>query len=150
MAPEGLSLELTRVLAAPRARVAEHFTDAALLARWWGPRGFSIPGIDFTPDVGATYRIEMQPPEGQAFALTGTFRRVDASHLAFSFEWQPPDPDDQETLAQLSFGANEDSTEVHLEQGPFKSEARRELHRAGWTESLDRLAEVLRAPPATR
>ena len=70
-----------------------------------GPQGFSIPSIDFTPDVGATYRIEMQPPEGQAFALTGTFRRVDPSHRAFSFEWQPADPDDQETLAQLSFGA---------------------------------------------
>ena len=68
---------------------------------------------------------------------------MDRSHLAFSFEWQPADPDDQETLAQLSFGAIDDSTEVHLEQGPFKTEARRELHQAGWTESFDRLAEAV-------
>ena len=85
----------------------------------------------------------MQPPEGSAFAVTGTFRRVDPSELAFTFEWEPPDPDDQETLAQLSFGATGDSTEVRLEQGPFKTEARRALHRDGWTDSLDRLAELI-------
>lgn len=145
MRPEGLSLELTRAFAAPCARVVEFFTDAALLAEWWGPQGFSIPSIEFTPGVGARYRIEMQPPEGQAFALTGTFRRVDRSHLAFSFEWEPADPDDQETLTQLSFAAIDDSTEVHLEQGPFKNEARRALHRDGWTDSFDRLAEVVAA-----
>ena len=132
------------MLGAPRARVFEYFTDAALMAQWWGPQGFSIPSIDFTPGVGATYRIEMQPPEAQAFALTGTFRRVDRSHLVFSFEWEPADPDDQETLAQLSFrDIDDDSTEIHLEQGPFRTEARRELHRDGWTDSFDKLAEVV-------
>ena len=71
-AQKGLSLELTRAFAAPCARVVEFFTDAALLAEWWGPQGFSIPSIEFAPGVGASYRIEMQPPEGQAFALTGS------------------------------------------------------------------------------
>jgi uncharacterized protein YndB with AHSA1/START domain len=140
---DGLSLEITRVFPAPRVRVFEFFVDPGLLARWWGPRGFSIPSIDFTPGVGSSYRIQMQPPEGDAFALTGTFHRVDASHLAFSFEWQPADPEDQETVAELSFRAIENSTEVHLAQGPFKTEARRALHRDGWTESFDKLAELV-------
>jgi uncharacterized protein YndB with AHSA1/START domain len=139
-----LSLELTREFSAPRARVFEFFTDAALLARWWGPSGFSIPRLDFTPRVGATYRIVMQPPEGEPFQLTGTFREVDApSQLAFSFEWEPADPDDQETVAQLTFQVLDDSTKVHLLQGPFKTEARRVLHRDGWTESFDRLGRLV-------
>ena len=121
------------------------FTDAALPAQWWGPRGFTIPSLEFEPRVGATYRIEMQPPEGPAFAVTGSFRRVDPSELAFTFEWEPPDPDDRPTVAELSFGAIGDSTEVRLQQGPFMTEARRALHRDGWTESFDRLAEVLAA-----
>jgi len=141
--PSGLSLDLTRVLPAPHSRVYACFTDAALLARWWGPRGFSIPTIEFSPGVGATYRIAMRPPEGETFALTGVFHRVDPSHLAFSFEWEPADADDQETLAQLSFRPIDDATEVHLGQGPFKTQARRALHRDGWTESFDRLAELL-------
>jgi uncharacterized protein YndB with AHSA1/START domain len=142
--PDGLSLEITRVLRAPRERVFECFADAALLARWWGPTGFTIPRIDFIPRVGATYRIEMQPPEGDAFELTGAFHDVDApSELSFSFQWRPPDPDDVDTVAQLSFAAIDDSTEVHLRQQPFKTEARRALHHDGWNESFDRLADLL-------
>lgn len=144
MAADGLSLELTRLFPASRARVFEFFAGAALLAEWWGPRGFSIPSIDFVPRVGGTYRIEMQPPDGNAFELTGTFREVDIpSRLALTFEWEPADPDDQETVAQLAFEVTDDSTRVQLSQGPFKTEARRALHRDGWTESFDKLAELV-------
>jgi uncharacterized protein YndB with AHSA1/START domain len=144
MPADRLSLELTRLFPAPPARVFEFFADAALLAEWWGPRGFSIPSIDFVPRVGGTYRIEMQPPHGDAFELTGTFREVDIpSRLALTFEWEPADPDDEETVAQLALEVTNDSTRVRLRQGPFKTEARRALHRDGWTESLDRLAELV-------
>ena len=144
MPADGLSLELTRLFPAPRTRVFEYFAGAALLAEWWGPRGFSIPRIDFVPRVGGTYRIEMQPPDGDAFQLTGTFREVDSpSRLAFTFEWEPADSDDVETVAQLAFEVTDDSTRVRLRQGPFKTDARRALHRDGWTESLDKLAELM-------
>jgi uncharacterized protein YndB with AHSA1/START domain len=144
MPADGLSLELTRVFAARRERVFEFFADAARLAEWWGPRGFSIPTIDFVPRVGETYRIEMQPPDGDAFELRGTFREVDIpSRLAFTFEWEPADPDDRETVARLAFEVTDDSTRVQLRQGPFKTEARRALHEDGWTESLDKLAELV-------
>lgn len=144
MRPNELSLELTRVFRGPRVRVFKSFTDATELAKWWGPRGFSIPAIDFAPRVGTTYRIEMQPPEGDSFHLTGTFHDVEApSCLAFSFEWEPADPDDVETIARLAFQTTEDSTRVLLTQAPFKTEERRALHRDGWTESLDKLGEVL-------
>jgi uncharacterized protein YndB with AHSA1/START domain len=144
MPADGLSLELARLFPAPRERVFEFFANAALLAEWWGPSGFSIPSVDFVPRVGGTYRIEMQPPDGDAFELTGTFREVDIpSRLAFTFNWEPADLDDQETVVQLAFEATDDSTRVHLRQGPFKTEERRALHRDGWTESLDKLAARL-------
>ena len=142
-------LELTRVVPAPRDLVFELFTDADQLARWWGPRGFTIPTIDFEPRAGATYRIGMQPPEGDVFHLTGTFHEVDPpARLAFSFVWDPPDPDDVETVAQLSFQDSDGSTEILLAQGRFKTEARRDLHRDGWGESLDKLADLLRGSSA--
>jgi uncharacterized protein YndB with AHSA1/START domain len=122
----------------------ELFVDPVRLARWWGPRGFSVPSIDFAPRVGATYRIEMQPPEGDAFDLTGRFRDVDApSRLAFSFNWEPADQDDLETLAELSFRALGNSTEVVLTQGVFKTDERLALHRQGWTESFEKLGELV-------
>ena len=139
-----LTLELKRILPARAPIVFAAFTDAMELAKWWGPHGFSVPSLDFQPRVGETYRIEMQPPDGDAFALTGTFREVDIpSRLAFSFEWEPGDPDDEETVAQLALEVTDDSTRVQLRQGPFKTEARRALHRDGWTDSFDKLAELV-------
>jgi hypothetical protein len=38
------------------------------------------------------------------------------------------------------------STEVSFTQGVFATEARRALHEQGWTESLERLQELLSAP----
>jgi uncharacterized protein YndB with AHSA1/START domain len=62
--------------------------------------------------------------------------------------WDPPDPEDVETIARLSFQDSGQSTEILLTQGRFKTEARRDLHRDGWGESLDKLAELLCGPSA--
>ena len=142
--PEGLSLAIDRFLPAPAPVVFGAFGDAEQLRRWWGPKGFTIPSLRFEPRAGETYRIEMQPPDGSAFHLTGEFRAVAPdTRLAFTFVWEPADPDDVETVVELAFQSVGDSTEVSLEQGPFKTEERRELHRAGWTDSLDRLDAIL-------
>ena len=139
-----LMLEMERVLPAARSVVFAAFTNHVELAEWWGPEGFSVPAIEFEARVGSRYRIEMQPPESDAFALTGEFREVEApTRLAFTFVWEPPDPDDVETLAELAFADEGDSTRVTLSLGPFKTEARRDVHRAGWTDSFDRLERLL-------
>ena len=46
---------------------------------------------------------------------------------------------DQETVVTLTFERAGEDTHLVLDQGPFKTEARHELHRAGWSEGLDRL-----------
>jgi len=139
-----LTLELTRVLPAGAPIVFGAFSDPNELARWWGPRGFTVPSLEFDPRVGESYRIEMQPPGGVPFHLTGQFREVQPpARLTFTFVWDPPDPDDLETLAALSFRDLGESTEVALRQRGFKTEARRALHRDGWTESLDKLERLL-------
>jgi uncharacterized protein YndB with AHSA1/START domain len=139
-----LSLELVRVLPVVPVRVFAAFSDSDELAKWFGPEGFSVGSLDFDPLVGGSFRIEMQPPEGEHFYLGGEFRDVHPpGRLAFTFAYENPDPDDVETLVELSFRGRGESTEVVLSQGPFKTEARRELHRDGWTDSFDRLAKVI-------
>jgi uncharacterized protein YndB with AHSA1/START domain len=142
-----LILETERVLPAPREDVFAAFTDPGQLARWWGPAGFSVPSLRFEPRAGQSYRIEMQPPDGELFALAGEFRRVEPpARLEYTFVWEEPDPDDVETLVALSFQDLGDSTEVSLTQGPFKTEARRALHRDGWRDCFERLERLLAAP----
>jgi len=139
-----LALEMKRTLPAPPPPVFGAFADPDKLARWWGPAGFTVPSVDFEPRPGRGYRIEMQPPEGDAFHLVGEFREVDPpSRLAFTFVWEPPDPDDVETLVELSFRDLGGSTEVAFTQGAFKTEPRLELHRDGWTDTFDRLEQFL-------
>jgi uncharacterized protein YndB with AHSA1/START domain len=141
-----LTLEMKRVLPAAPSVVFGAFSNANELAKWWGPNGFTTPSVEFDPRVGESYRIEMQPPEGDRFHLTGEFREVDPpARLAFTFVWQEPDPDDVETHVGLSFRNLGDWTEVTVTQGPFKTEARRTLHRDGWTDSFDKLERLVSA-----
>jgi uncharacterized protein YndB with AHSA1/START domain len=137
-------LELERVLPAPRPVVFAALTEPDELARWWGPDGFTIPTVDFTARVGDRYRIEMQPPDGAAFHLSGEFHEVQPpSRLAYTFVWDPPDADDLETLVTLSLRDLGESTELALVQRPFKTEQRRALHHGGWSESLDKLERLI-------
>src|SRR3954469_20442466 len=138
------ALELARVLPAPRGAVFAAFTEPGVLRRWWGPQGFTIPRLTFEPRVGERYRIEMQPPDGDPFFVTGEFREVEApARLAFTFAWEDPDPDDVETLVTLVFGERGASTDVALTQAPFQTEARHALHRDGWTDSFDKLERLV-------
>jgi uncharacterized protein YndB with AHSA1/START domain len=139
-----LILEVNRMFDAAPLVLFQAFTDPKELAKWWGPEGFTSPTLEFDPRVGDSYRIKMQPPDGDAFYLSGEFRQVDPpDRLAYTFTWEDPDPEDVETLVELSFRDLGGSTEITLTQGGFKTEARRELHRAGWTDSFNKLEKII-------
>jgi uncharacterized protein YndB with AHSA1/START domain len=142
----GLSLDLKCRLPVPRARVFEALTRPEELAKWWGPHGYTSPSTDFDPRVGGGYRITMQPPDGEVFHLSGEFREVDPpDRLAYTFRWEEPDPDDQETVVTLTLRDLGDATELVLAQGLFATEGRRALHEQGWTDSFERLQELISA-----
>ena len=144
-AGDGLWLRKNRVLPAPRKEIWMAMTDPAELRRWCGPRGFSVPALEFEPAVGNSLRIAMQPPEGEVFHLDGEFREVDPpSLLSFTFRWDPPEPDDRETVVTLSVRDRGSRTEVELEQGEFATRERLTLHDDGWSDSFEKLEELLR------
>lgn len=143
-AKDGLWLRMTRDIPAPRAEAWRAMTEASELRRWWGPAGYSVAEIGFEPREGEGLRIAMQPPEGEIFHLHGEFREVDPpSLLSFTFRWEPPDPDDRETLVTLSVRDRNERTEVELTQGEFATEERLALHRDGWTDSFEKLERLL-------
>jgi uncharacterized protein YndB with AHSA1/START domain len=142
--PGALRLHLEKDLAAPPERVFAAFVEADQLRQWWGPSGFAVERLRFNVAEGATFRIAMQPPEGEVFHLGGTFRVVEApTRLVFTFAWEEPDPDDQETVVTVTFAAAGAGTRLVLDQQTFKTKARWELHRDGWTETLERLERFL-------
>jgi uncharacterized protein YndB with AHSA1/START domain len=140
------ALELKRVFAASPPRLFGLLTEPEELARWWGPHGFTVPEIQSDLRVGGAYRMTMQPPEGDAFHLHGEFREVDPPNaVAYTFVWDPPDPDDRETEVRLSLTEVEGSTELRFHQGVFATEERLALHRGGWSDSFEKLERLLDA-----
>jgi len=140
-----LTLHLERRLQGPRPLVFDACTRPELLAKWWGPKDFTSPSLELDLRVGGSYRIAMQPPEGDLFYLTGEYVEVDPpGRLAYTFRWEDPDPDDQETVVTITLSeAAGNSTEFVLDQCPFATQARYDLHHAGWTDGLERLKGAL-------
>jgi uncharacterized protein YndB with AHSA1/START domain len=142
----GHTLELESVLEAPYERVFGMLTEPAELVKWWGPAGFTTPEATLDPRPGGSYRLTMQPPDGEPFHLAGEFLEVDPPRrLVYTFRWEEPTPDDRETTVTLSLAARAGQTWITLTQGEFATEERLALHRAGWTDSFGKLAQVLRS-----
>jgi len=126
------------------SRIFRTLTEPAELARWWVPHGYTTPEIDLDLRVGGGYRFTMQPPDGDRFHLAGEFLEFEPpSGLVYTFRWEEPDPDDRETVVTLSLDEVGDATQVSLSQGEFATEARLELHRSGWTDSSEKLRELI-------
>jgi len=135
---------MTWAVKAPRERVFRALTEPSWLASWWGPAGFTVPEIALDLEVGGAYRFGMQPPDGELFHLAGEFLEIDPpGRIAYTFRWEEPDPEDQDTVVTLTLEEVGGVTELSLHQADFLTEARLSLHRNGWTDSLVKLQRLL-------
>ncbi len=142
--PGGLTLHSEKVFRARRERVFAACVEPEELAEWWGPNGFTVAKVEICVREGGTYRLTMQPPDGEAFHVRGEFREIEPPRrLVYTFEYEEPDPDDQETVVTLSFVDDGEGTRLVLDQGPSATKARHALHETGWTETLERLKQFL-------
>ncbi|HEY0493387.1 MAG TPA: SRPBCC domain-containing protein [Candidatus Dormibacteraeota bacterium] len=140
-------LRITRTFPAKRERVFDAMTKPDQLAQWWGPAGFSLPTAELDLRVGGKYRFKMQPPQGQAMMLSGTFKEIDRpSKLAYTWAWEGA----PETLVTIELKEAEGDTEVVLTHEPFPSAELVAQHDAGWQGGFERLEEILRRERASR
>ena len=139
-------LRLRRLLPAPPERVFATLTRPEHVARWWGPRLFTTPEVELDLRVGGRYRFTMQPPDGDRFHVSGEFLEITPpSRLAYTFRWDEPTADDRETVVTLTLDEVGEATELSLRQGEFATGERLDLHRRGWSDSLDKLSALLDA-----
>src|SRR4051812_18701911 len=84
-------VHLERLVPASRRVVFAAHVVPEELAKWWGPEGFSAPSVELDVRPGGGFRISMQPPEGNAFYLSGEFREVkEPSRLMYTFRYDDP------------------------------------------------------------
>jgi uncharacterized protein YndB with AHSA1/START domain len=152
----GAVISITREFDAPRELVWKAWSEPERVKLWWGPKGYTAPVIKIDFCVGSRYLFCMRSPEGKDYWSTGVYKEilplerivatdsfadekgspVPASYYGREGEWAP--------LLLLSVTFEEANGKTLLTIDHAGHPARMiEPARAGWNESLDKLAASL-------
>ena len=90
---EKLSLEIKRLIKAPRDRVYAAWTDPAQLKQWFGPEKVQTRDLIADARVGGKFRWDLTNPEGEKMTCHGEYRELQPDKkIVFTWQW-----DDDET-----------------------------------------------------
>jgi uncharacterized protein YndB with AHSA1/START domain len=144
-APADRLLVLTRVFHAPRPLVFEAWTKKEHLQKWYAPRGFTIQQYHGDARPGGGWGCLMIAPDGSKNEVTGVYQQVVPDELlVMTHGWQEDDGSrPYETIVTVRSADDQDGTRLTLEQSVFRSVAGRNLHQAGWTQSWEKIDELL-------
>jgi uncharacterized protein YndB with AHSA1/START domain len=143
-------LTITRVFNAPRELVFKAWTDPKELAKWWGPKTFTIPVCEVDLKPGGALRIVMRAPDGAEYPMKGVFREiVPPSRLVFTNIAVDKDGNHIiEGLTTVTFADEGGKTKLTLQtRGAAMVDyaaAYLQGMEAGWTQSLEKLETLVR------
>ena len=149
MTNEERELVLTRVFDARRELLFKAWTDPKRVAQWWGPHRFTNPVCDLDVRPGGAIRIHMRGPDGTVYPMTGVYNEVvEPERLVFTSAALDADGNPMfEVLTTVTFAEQSGKTKQILRARVIKSTAEAAPYikgmEAGWTQSLERLAESL-------
>lgn len=150
-------LVITRIFDARREILWKAWTEPERVKSWWGPKGFTSPVNNIDLRVGGTYLNCMRSPEGNDYWSTGVYREiiepellvytdsfsdaegnlVPASYYGMSGDWP------LELLVRVTFEELDGLTKLTLRHIGIPAGENRDLAKAGWNESFDKLDEYL-------
>src|SRR4051812_2596696 len=79
----------TRVFDVPRPLLFRAFVDGEILARWWGPEGFTNTFVAFNPVPGDVWRFVMHGPDGTDYQMVNEFATVVPGEAIVLLHHQP-------------------------------------------------------------
>ncbi len=132
---------LTRVFDAPRELVFRAWSDRAHLTKWWGPKGFTLPGCEMDFRTGGAYRFVMRGPDGQDNPFHGVYREIVRNERIVFTAILDKLPG-HELLTTVTFADEGGKTKLTVRQTTPPGEAGRGQNQ-GWSETLERLADHL-------
>ena len=138
-----LSVNLNKTIHAPIEKVFDAWLDPATLSQFILPSpGMAQPEVENDPSEGGRFTIVMHVGEDN-IPHSGSYLTIDRpNRLVFSWESPYSTDDSQVSLNFTSVDAN--STNVELTHVKFINEEARSNHQGGWSNILDKLAEVCR------
>lgn len=151
------SITITRIFDAPRERVWQHWTNSDQFNCWWGPKDFTAPYTNMDLRVGGRYLNCMRGPEGKDYWNTGTYVEISEPNRivytdSFADEHGNIVPASYygvisdmplELEVEITFEDFEGKTRMTLQHCGMPDKNMREMTKAGWIESFDKLVECL-------
>lgn len=134
-------LRMTRVFDAPVRLVFEAWSKAELVSRWFTPKPLTTPSCEVDLRTGGIFRLVMRMPNGVEFPMDARFVEVVPNERIVFTATIHGGVEVHTTVTFAEPTTGKTTLTVHQVYS-HESDATRGAH-AGWTATLDQLAEVV-------
>jgi uncharacterized protein YndB with AHSA1/START domain len=139
-------IKITRIYDAPLAAVWDAWTDPEQVAKWWGPRGFTLTTHSKVLKAGGHWHYTMHGPDGTDYPNKTIYLEVD-HHKRLVYDHGANDDRPPLFRVDVSFTESDGKTQMDMTMTcptPEEAEQTRKIIRdAGGNSTWDRLAEYL-------
>jgi uncharacterized protein YndB with AHSA1/START domain len=146
----GNTVKLHRIVKAPPARIYKAFTDAAAMAKWIAPRGFTCTVHSMEAKVGGSFRMSFTNfDNGQSHSFGGSFvEMIPNEKLRYTDRFDDPNLPG-EIIVTVLLKENLAGTDLNITQENIPEIIPLEMCYLGWQDSLNQLMELVEtAPPS--
>jgi uncharacterized protein YndB with AHSA1/START domain len=141
---KNFTVEITRLIKAPRERVFDAFTIPEQIVKWIGPEDHDAISADVDLRVGGEYSVRFAVESHGELQAYGVFREiVPPSRLAYTWNWDDPRLDIGETLITVDFVEANGATELRFRHEGLPTIEDRDGHNDGWNRCLNKLERFL-------
>jgi uncharacterized protein YndB with AHSA1/START domain len=140
-AAEKTSLQITRFINAPPARVYKAWTDPAQLKQWFGPENVKTRQLVAEARPGGKFRWDLTDPDGDDITCWGEYRELQPDRkIVFTWQWQDDETwENHVSVVTVDLSDREGGTELRLRHENLPNEQSRDGHNRGWNSALDKL-----------
>jgi uncharacterized protein YndB with AHSA1/START domain len=140
------TVRLHRVLRTAPERIYKAFTDAAAMAKWLPPYGYTCTVHHMDARVGGGFKMSFTSfSTGEGHSFGGEYQELAPHKIRYTDRFDDPNlPGEMRVtvgLKQVSCG-----TELSIVQEGIPSVIPEEMCYLGWQESLEQLAKLVEAP----
>jgi uncharacterized protein YndB with AHSA1/START domain len=139
------TLEIRRVIKAPRDRVYAAWTDPEQLRQWFGPDNVRTRDLVAETRVGGKFRWDLTNSEGEEMTVEGEYHDLQPGRkIVFTWQWQDDETwENRDSIVTIELSDVAGGTELRLLHEQLPSEESRDNHNDGWNSLLDKLDKFL-------